>query len=290
MLADFKNLTTENPNSLARHSRIVIGPYVHAGEIEWPGAKLDEPYRTASIAPVLDWFDHWLGVGRTALRGSPVRIFVMGDNVWRSENEWPLARTQYTPFYLHAEGALDSAVPQAGEVPAAWIYDPQNPVPTRGGAMLGPRSGMLEQEAPLARPDVLTFTTRPLDKPLEVTGPISALLHVSTDAPSTDFTVKLLDVHPSGKAYNISDGIVRRNYAPGVTEEVEVVLNPTSVVFQAGHRIRIDVSSSNFPRFDRNPNNGEDPATAIIYRPARQTLHLAQQTPSRILLPVIPRG
>jgi putative CocE/NonD family hydrolase len=156
--------------------------------------------------------------------------------------------------------------------------------------MLGPRSGIFEQQAPLARPDVITFTTRQLDKPLEVTGPISAVLHVSTDAPSTDFTVKLLDVYPDGKAYNISDGIVRRNYTPGAPEEIEVVLNPTSVVFQAGHRIRIDVSSSNFPRFDRNPNTGEDPATATTHRRARQVLHSSQQKPSRIVLPVIPRG
>ncbi|MEY2756873.1 MAG: hypothetical protein RIR33_651 [Pseudomonadota bacterium] len=290
MLKDFKTLTTENPNPLARQSRIIIGPYVHAGEIEWPGASLDEPYRTASIAPVLNWFDHWLGVSQTALPGSPVRIFVMGDNVWRNENEWPLARTQYTPYFLHAEGMLDSAGPPAAEVSAAWVYNPHNPVPTRGGAMLGPRSGIFEQPAPLARPDVITFTTRQLDKPLEVTGPISTVLHVSTDAPSTDFTVKLLDVHPDGKAYNISDGIVRRHYTPGAPEEIEVVLNPTSVVFQAGHRVRIDVSSSNFPRFDRNPNTGEEPATATTHRPARQVLHSSQQKPSRIVLPVIPRG
>ena len=289
MLADFKTLTTENSDPLARQSRIIIGPYVHAGEIEWPGAKLDEPYRTASIAPVLDWFDHWLGVGETALRGSPVRIFVMGDNVWRNENEWPLARTQYTPLYLHADGALDAAVPTAGERSVTWLYDPQNPVPTRGGSMLGPRSGIVEQAAPRERSDVITFTSTVLDAPLEVTGPITALLNISTDAPSTDFTVKLLDVHPDSRAYNISDGIVRRKYIPGTTQVIEVVLNPTSVVFQAGHRIRVDVSSSNFPRFDRNPNTGEDSATAITHRPARQRLHFERETPSRIVLPVIPR-
>ncbi|MEQ1782462.1 MAG: CocE/NonD family hydrolase [Hyphomonadaceae bacterium] len=289
MLEDFTRLTTENPHPLARQSRIIIGPYIHAGEIEWPGAKLDAPYRTASIQPVLNWFDHWLGTAQASLRGAPVRIFVLGDNVWRDENEWPLARTQYTPFYFHSNGALDPKVPSPGERPIDWVYDPQNPVPTRGGAMLGPRSGIFEQDAALTRSDVITFETQPLEMPLEVTGPISALLYVSTDAPSTDFTVKLLDVHPNGEAYNIADGIVRKNFSPDVAQEIEVLLNPTSVVFPAGHRIRIDVSSSNFPRFDRNPNTGEDPATAVIHRPARQTLHLERQPHSQIVLPVIPR-
>jgi uncharacterized protein len=285
MLRDFSDLRAQPATS---ESRIVIGPYVHADTIEWPGGGIDEPYRLASVAPALAWYDHQLGLTKRPLNMAPVRIYVMGDNRWRDEQEWPLARTQWTSFYLSGGGVLGEAQPTSGSSDS-FAYDPLDPVPTAGGAMLGKRAGLKEQHAIGARKDVLSYVTAPLETPMEVTGPLKAQLWVSTDAPSTDFTVKLLDVFPDGKAYNIADGIVRRAYASGAPTKIEVDLAATSVVFGKGHRIRVDVSSSNYPRFDRNPNTGETSVTATKTRIARQTIWHDAGRPSHIVLPVIPR-
>jgi putative CocE/NonD family hydrolase len=289
MLEDFKTLKQDNPHAAAQASRIIIGPYVHAGDIEWPGAELEEPYRQASVEPVIDWFDYWLGVRDTPQNNSPVRIYVMGDNVWRDEDEWPLARTEYTPFYFAASGSLSQTPPASADSQLQYTFDPQSPVPTRGGAMLGPRAGIMLQDAPGTRDDVLSFATLPLEADMEVTGPITATLHVSTDAVSTDFTVKILDVHEDGRAYNVADGILRRDYEPGQAQKIEIALDPTSFVFKTGHQIRVDVSSSNFPRFDRNTNTGGDPAFGTKTAIARQALQISRDLPSLIVLPVIPR-
>jgi putative CocE/NonD family hydrolase len=224
----------------------------------------------------------------------------MGENAWRSEQEWPLARTQYTPFYLRSGGRANSIAgdgrltrepPTESEPPDGYIYDPRNPVPTRGGAMLGHRAGIALQNDIEVRGDVLAYTSEPLEADLEVTGPISAVLHVSTDAKNSDFTVKLVDVHPNGNAYNISDGILRRAYPQprGEIAKVTVELWPTSMLFRRGHRIRVDVSSSNYPRFDRNPNTGGDIPTERSSVPATQRVHHSPGALSRIILPVIPR-
>jgi hypothetical protein len=289
MLEDFKTLKQDNPHAAAQASRIIIGPYVHAGDIEWPGAELEEPYRQASVEPVIDWFDYWLGVRDTPQNNSPVRIYIMGDNVWRDEDEWPLARTEYTPFYFAASGSLSQTPPASADAQLQYTFDPHSPVPTRGGAMLGPRAGIMLQDTPGARDDVLSFATLPLEADMEVTGPITATLHVSTDAVSTDFTVKILDVHEDGRAYNVADGILRRDYEPGQTQKIEIALDPTSFVFKVGHQIRVDVSSSNFPRFDRNTNTGGDPAFGTKTAIARQALQISRDLPSLIVLPVIPR-
>ena len=285
MLKDFTDLRSQ---PATKDSRIVIGPFVHADTIKWPGGGIDEPYRLASVATVLDWYDHQLGLTDKPLNMAPVRIYVMGDNAWRDEQEWPLTRTKYTPFYLSGGGALSEAQPQ-GAASDAFVYDPLDPVPTAGGAMLGKRSGLKQQNDIEARKDVLSYTTAPLEKPMEVTGPLKADLWISTDAPSTDFTVKLVDVFPDGKAYNIADGILRRAYTPGEAVKIEIDLAATSVVFGQGHRIRIEVSSSNYPRFDRNPNTGENPVTATQTRIAHQTIWHEPSRPSHIVLPVIPR-
>jgi len=176
------------------------------------------------------------------------------------------------------------------EPPISYLYDPDDPVPTRGGAMLGWRPGIKMQNDVELRPDVVLFTGEPLLADLEVTGPVSAVLHVATTASNTDFTVKLVDLHPDGKAYNVTDGILRRSY-PGTASatEIAVELAPTSMLFRAGHRLRIEVSSSNFPRFDRNPNTGRDIARETTPVAATQTLFLGQAAPSRIVLPIVPR-
>jgi putative CocE/NonD family hydrolase len=231
---------------------------------------------------------------------APVKIYVMGENVWRSEQEWPLARTQYVPFYLRSGGHANTATgdgrltrepPDSTEPADTYVYDPRNPVPSRGGAMLGNRAGIALQDDVETRRDVLAYTSEPLQQDMEVTGPISAVLHVETDAPSTDFTAKLVDVHADRKAYNVSDGILRRAYAQSAAGPTEIAIElwPTSMLFRRGHRIRVEVSSSNYPRYDRNPNTGGDIPTERTTVGARQSVHHGPAAPSRIILPVIPR-
>lgn len=284
MLDDFAQLQA---NPASSESQLIIGPYAHARDLDWPLGHLNEPYRQASVAPALAWYDHHL-------RGAPlnmprVRLFVMGENVWRDENEWPLARTRYTPFYLRESGALAPDAPAAEEATDRFAYDPRDPVPTRGGAMLGVRGGIARQEDVGARADVLSFVTAPLDAPMEITGPLRVVLWVSTDAPSTDFTAKLSFVDTSGAAYNLADGIVRQSYAPGAPTRIEIDLGATSMLAPAGYRLRLDISSSNHPRFDRNPNTGESAATATRSVVAHQTIWRTQVHASHIVLPIIPR-
>jgi putative CocE/NonD family hydrolase len=193
------------------------------------------------------------------------------------------------------DGRLEARPPVQEEAEDTYAYDPVTPVPTRGGAMLGDRSGILPQNEIESRQDVLVYTTSTLIESIEVTGPLRAVLYVRTDAPSTDFTVKLVDVHSDGTAYNVSDGILRRNYRFSAKnqvsspEEIEVELGPTSHVFLSGHRIRVEVSSSNFPRFDRNPNTGDGSTDAIQFRVAHQAVIHSPLWASRVVLPVIPR-
>ncbi|MDR2195490.1 MAG: CocE/NonD family hydrolase [Gallionellaceae bacterium] len=283
MLQDFATLRTR-----AQNSHLVIGPYAHAEAIKWPDSNMAENYRFGSVDPALRWYDHQFGLSDAPLDMAPVRLFVLGENRWRDEQEWPLARTRWTNFHLTEKGGLTEALP-AGVISDSFIYDPLDPVPTAGGAMLGYRSGIKRQNDIEARPDVLSYTSTPLDTALEATGPLKASLWVSTDAPSTDFTVKLVDVFPDGRAYNLADGILRRTYNPGEPTLIEIDLAATSVVFGQGHRIRVEISSSNYPRFDRNPNTGESSITATRTQIAHQTLWHDTERPSHIVLPVIPR-
>jgi putative CocE/NonD family hydrolase len=291
-LRDFETLRRESASDVAARSRLIIGPWTHADPVRFPDGSTAGDYRSASLAPSLPWFDHHL-LGRPLdpLLAAPVRIYVMGENKWRDEQEWPLSRAHYVPYYLGSGGRLALA-PPADEAPDFYVYDPRRPVPSRGGAMLGPRAGIVLQNDVEARADVLVYTTTPLEQDMEVTGPVRAVLYVSTTAPSTDFTVKLVDVHPDGMAYNVSDGILRRAYPQPTREtpqEITVELWPTSMLFRRGHRVRVEVSSSNYPRYDRNPNTGRDIATETDPRPASQTVHHSPAAPSRIILPLIPR-
>ncbi len=239
-----------------------------------------------------------------------VRLFVMGDNVWRDEDDWPLARTQWTRWYLHADGSLSAAQPPASAAVSRYRYDPADPVPSAGGLtlMTGDAAGGLswmagprDQRRVEERPDVLSFTSAVLAADLEVTGPLIVTLHAATSAADTDFTAKLVDVWPDGRAMGVADGIVRARYRDGTgrsapitpAEVVEYTIDliATSQVFKAGHRIRVDVSSSNFPCFDRNPGNGAPAATATErdFVVAEQTICHDVTRPSFITLPVIPR-
>ncbi len=296
---DFTRILLEGRPEVAAETRLIIGPWSHAREIDLPGSSQELPYRRESIAPSIPWFDHQLGIATRTEAGMPrVRIYVMGENRWRDEDEWPLARIRYTDFYLHSAGSANSAsgdgrlsavAPVSSEPADAYIYDPERPVPSSGGAVLGPRAGIKLQNEVEARDDVLVYTTEALAQELEVTGPVRVILFVSTTSPATDFTAKLVDVHPDGSAYNLCDGILRAKYTPGQETEITIDLWPTSSVFLPGHRIRLEVSSSNYPRYDRNPNTGGDIPTATHSQAASQTVAHSAKSPSRLILPVIPR-
>ena len=260
------------------------------------------------------WFDYWLkGIETGISHESPVLLFVMGENVWREENEWPLARTRFTPYYLHSGGSANtlrgdgtlSEVPPQQEPPDSYVYDPHDPVPTRGGnSCLNPLTslvGVYDQREVEARQDVLVYTSKPLAQDLEVTGPVVVKLYAASTAPDTDFTAKLVDVRPDGYAQNLQSGIVRARYrrsqtnptplTPGEVTEFTIDLWATSQVFKAGHCIRVEISSSNFPLWDRNPNTGGPVAlaTAAALQTAKQTIFHDARYPSHILLPIIPR-
>ena len=178
---------------MAAETRLIIGPWSHAREIDLPGSSQELPYRRESIAPSIPWFDHQLGIATRTEAGMPrVRIYVMAENRWRDEDEWPLARIRYTDFYLHSAGSANSAsgdgrlsavAPVSSEPADAYIYDPERPVPSSGGAVLGPRAGIKLQNEVEARDDVLVYTTEALAQELEVTGPVRVILFVSTTSP-----------------------------------------------------------------------------------------------------------
>ncbi|MBM3941023.1 MAG: CocE/NonD family hydrolase, partial [SAR202 cluster bacterium] len=323
----FINGTIKNYLGMRRHGgspaardgqRLIIGPWTHSQiAASHSGERYNGLAATEMVMDLLEehtrWYDYWLkGIDNGYMDEPPVRIFVMGENEWRAEHEWPLARTQYVHYYLHSgghantlngDGTLSTATPWEGEAPDRFVYDPADPVQTRGGALccfdgLLP-AGFMDQREIETRPDVLVYTSAPLDRDLEVTGPVTVTLHAVTDAPDTDFTAKLVDVHESGVALALTDGIIRARYrlgtdaarpvAPNEAHEYRIELLATSNLFKKGHRIRLEVSSSNFPRFDRNPNTGAEPAQATAVQPAHQTILHAPQYPSRVTLPVIPR-
>ena len=297
-----------------RHQRLIVGPWTHArptlestkvGDVDYgpnAGFSAQQAYE--------EWFEYWLhGPAKAGPHdrntASPVRIFVMGENKWRDEHEWPLARAKPTAFYLHSGGSANtlsgdgtlSMTPPGEEREDRYTYDPWDPVPT--GA-IGGYSRIPSDQRPIeARRDVLVYTTGPLERDLEVTGPLSVTLWIASSARDTDFTAKLVDVHPDGTARAINDGIVRARYrrskakpellTPGEPTEITIDVGATSNVFLAGHRIRLDISSSNFPRFDRNPNTGGTFGEEGKLLRAIQTVFHDAQHPSRLVLPVIPR-
>jgi len=263
------------------------------------------------------WYDYWLKGEHTGVMDEPpLRIFVMGENVWRFEHEWPLARTTFAPWYLHSngranslfgDGTLSPELP-AGEPSDRFSYDPERPVPSIGGnnstqdwsqtAEEPIVPGPVDQRMIERRDDVLVYTSLPLEHDLEVTGPIEMVVYAASSALDTDFTAKLIDVFPDGYAMNISEGIIRARYRNddrepellerGEVTEYQIRMYPTSNVFKAGHRIRLDVSSSNFPRFSRNLNSGESTATGTTIVVAEQRVLHSTEYPSHIVLPVVP--
>jgi putative CocE/NonD family hydrolase len=294
---------------LGRPTKLLIGPWSHTrhtnpiGELNFGFAsQISFINLQADFARLqLRWFDHWLKDIDTGLMAeAPIRLFVMGANVWRDEHEWPLARARETPFYLHSNGELGAEAPDL-ETPDRYTYDPANPVPTHGGALLmAPEflAGPVDQRAIEARPDVLTYTTAPLERDTEVTGPVRVQLWACSSAPDTDFVARLVDVYPDGRAYNLTDGIIRARYRdgtpsatllePGRPYVFDIDLWATSNVFKAGHRIRLQVCSSNFPRWDRNPNTGHEFGQDAELRVAQQTILHDAEHPSHLILPLLP--
>lgn len=296
-----------------RAQHIVVGAWPHNMSMPLTGLELGKELGAPIRRYQLEWFTHWLKDDHPSPDGPevpPMRIFVMGANKWRDEREWPIARTRYTPFYLSGRGDANTAKgdgaltsePQKGDVPDEYTYDPRKPVPTQGGSVCcnpkifawGPR----DQTSIESRADVLVYTSAPLKQELEVTGTVRAVLYVATSAPDTDFTAKLVMVQPDGQTRNLTDGILRLRYRntlespelarPREVYAITIDCGVTSYQFKPGQRIRLEVSSSNFPRFERNPNTGRPVADEKELRTAQQTVHHGRQYPSHLLLPVIP--
>ena len=295
-----------------RSQKLIIGPWVHgpgninnqfAGEFDF-GADAAKDFNEMR----LPWFDHWLkGIDTGIMDEPPVRIFVMGRNQWRDESDWPLPNTHYTNYYLHSgqsssiqslnDGTLSPEPPEGSENPDSFVYDPADPVPTRGGNTLSIPNGVYDQR------DVetlcLTFTSEPLTEELEVTGPVKAVIYGLSSASDTDWVVRLTDVHPDGYSRLLCDGILRARYrdsfehpkplSVGKVYKYEIDLWATSNVFLPGHRIRVSVTSSCFPRFDRNLNTGGSIHNEAAGQVAINTVMHDELRPSHIVLPVIKR-
>jgi uncharacterized protein len=318
-LEHWRRIRTEAATEEAREqSKLVIGPWVH-GMFRNVIGQLDYGFRATGVLDLAGgdigstslmgefswfqrrWFDHHLkGVANGVGDEPRVRIFVMGRNRWRGEDDWPLARARTRPWYLGADGVLSPSAPTTGESPDAYVYDPQDPCPTVGGTLLMTDAygkGSLDQSAIMRRRDVLVYRSAPLEREVEVTGPVSMVLYASTSGRDTDWAVKLCDVHPDGRTFNICDGIARARFRnsdtspelvePGAVERYEVDLWATSNVFLPGHRIAVLLTSSDFPRYDRNLNTGELGVTSAISEAALQRIFHDAQRASHILLPIV---
>lgn len=322
---------------------LIMGPWIHGAQGNHAHGQVEFGTESAiqdQLSWRREWFDHWMkgidnSVGKAAPFATKVRIFVMGTGdghkdekgnlfhggAWREEREWPLARTQYTPYFLQPNGGLAKSKPETPEATTSFLADPANPVQTLGGN-ISSGDGIMQQGAwnqrggekfwnwpkplPLsARNDVVVFQSEPLQQDTEVTGEIEVKIWASSSAVDTDFTAKLIDVYPAsadwpgGFDLNIGDGIVRARFRnslakeelmePGKVYPLTIKLYPTSNVFKKGHRIRVDIAGSNFPRFDVNPNTGEPLAQNRRQVVATNTIYHDISHPSQIVLPVIPK-
>jgi putative CocE/NonD family hydrolase len=289
-------------------NRILIGPWAHNMSMPFEGIE----YGSDSSAPIrqlqLEWFDQWLmGKDTPLLSKPPVHIFLMGANRWIDARSWPPEGSVTKSFYLSSGGGAnslegDGSLSQHESVGKAdrFVFDPANPTPTRGGAVCcNPKVfpwGPMDQRTIEQRKDVLVYSTAPLKRDVEVAGPVKVVLYVATSARDTDFTAKLVDVFPDGTARNLTDGVLRLRYRnslekpelakPGEVYRIVVDAGVTGNVFLKHHRIRVEISSSNFPRFDRNPNTGGRVADAVKLTKATQTVYHDALHPSALLLSV----
>ena len=314
-LKNYVRLKTEAGTEAARRGqRLFVFVGGHAG---WTQARKIGDVDFGEKAPfdidelTLRWYDSLLkGEANGVEKEKAVKIFVMGKNEWREEDDWPLARAKNTKYYLHSAGAanglagsgsLSMAAP-AEEKPDQYVYDPSDAAPTIGGPLccgaLPTGIGPQDQRPAEARGDVLLYTTPAFAKDTEVTGPVSLDLYASSSAVDTDFTGMLVDVWPNGFAQNLTSGILRLRYRnsqekpelanPGETYHITVDLWATSNVFLAGHKLRLEVSSSNFPRFDRNLNTGEEQSRATRMVKATNVIYHDKAHPSALIVPIVP--
>jgi uncharacterized protein len=296
------------------HQELIIGPWVHDADMNGKAGSLDFG-KTAAFdrdQTILSWYDRIFNKTETA-SAKRVKIFVMGINQWREEEDWPLTRAVYTRYYLssssHAnssagDGSLSTSSPANGAASDRFTSDPANPVPTRGGNLCCSHdqvqlpSGAFDQSEIEKRNDVLVYTTGAFEKDFEVTGPLTAEIYVGSSAVDTDITAKLVDVWPNGFAQNLADNIQRLRYRdsagkpallePGKIYKVAIEIGATSNVFRTGHRLRLEISSSNFPHFDRNLNTAESPEHGSKFVKAENRIYHDAEHPSAIILPVIP--
>ena len=313
------NLLKKNAQSARGrdHQFAIISPTTHCLSEETSKATVvgDRPVGDARLdywKVYLDWFGYWLKGEENGITRMPrARLYVMGRNEWRESEAWPLPQTVFTKYYLHSDGRANSRFgsgtlrpdPPSEALADEFSYDPRTPVPSLGGPMCCTASadaapGAFDQFEIEIRNDVLVYSTPPLTEGVEITGPMELVLYVSSTGKDTDFTGKLVDVYPDGKAYNVQEGILRARYREGLdrkvwmeagaTYELRINLHATSNYFGPGHRIRLEVSSSSFPRFDRNLNTGGnnyDESNPVV---VRNTIHHSEKYPSHLILPVIP--
>lgn len=301
----FLTRQSEGIGPARENQRLLIGPWTHGGinttiqgELEFPAVSVMDQKRLFER-----WIDYWLRDRDTGIMDTlPVVYYVMNeapDREWREAQTWPPFNTAPTPYYLLPGNLLAPGEAAAGDVSSTYVFDPENPVPTRGGLNLTIDAGPYDQSSLESRPDVMLFSTAPLEQSLEVTGDLKVILYVSSDAVDTDFTAKLTDVYPDGRSMLIADGIIRARYrnslgrpelmTPGIIYPIEIDLWATSIIINTGHRIRLAVSSSNYPRFDVNPNTGGDTFDKETMIEATNIIYYNSTYPSHILLPVVSR-
>ena len=311
----FNHLRNNSSKAVADNQYLVIAPTLHCGytratentmigDLSVGDARLD--YQQLYD----DWFDHWLkGESDDALRKMPrVRYYTMGKNQWQEAEQWPPKGTKMKAFYLGSQGKANTLKgdgvlgrrPPKQDQPDTFVYDPLNPVNSYGGNVCctgnAVKGGSFDQSEMELRDDILVYTSDVLEKDTEVSGFIESVLYVSSDAKDTDFTIKLIDVHPDGKAFNLDETIQRVRYREGYDKEVfmekgkvyKLNMSPmsTSNLFKKGHRIRIEISSSNFPRFARNLNTGGNNFDETESVMAVNKIHHSKTYPSRIMLPI----
>lgn len=297
----FVGMRKHAANQRARSlSRMVIGPWGHGPSRAYGDLDFGDDAERKLFDYEVRWHDfHLKGIDNGVDRDAPVQIFYMGVNKWRGEQDWPIPGTQHARWYLQPDGKLASSAP-ADSTSTKYRYDPNDPVPTTGGnnccgapTVAGPK-----EQSPLdGRSDIVRFTSDALTESVTIAGPVLMELYASTDGRDTDWMVKLIDVHPGGKAYPMAEGILRARFRegldkpsllePGQAYRYEIDMVGTALVFQPGHRIRIDITSSNFPQFDRNLNTGDPLGKGTKPRVAEQTIWHSADRPSAIVLPVV---
>jgi uncharacterized protein len=292
-----------------RESKMIIGAWGHGPSQKFGDVDFGPVANRDLFERQLRWYNHYLkGEDNGIDREPPVEIFYMGVNKWHYEKDWPIPGTEFKPYYLSgakANGSSGSGSLSASKPAAAgadkYSYDPNNPVPTLGGnncCGTPTAAGPKDQRPIESRNDVLVYTSEALGSALAIAGPVKMKLFAATDGRDTDWMVKLVDVHPNGFAMNVAEGILRARFRNGLDKmellepnkvyEFDVEMAGTANVFQPGHKIRVDITSSNFPQFDRNPNTGEDLGVSAKVRIAAQTVHHGGTQASHIVLPVVP--